>query len=119
MQDGAADQDDYVARNHQHRKPERKLPVVGIDFAPVANAQGDDSAEKKAFVCNRIKDYAKCAALIVAPRDVSIEPITRRSDQENHDSGITLPFLGSAALNAFTVVNRHKHEERNQGDAGD
>ena len=45
VQDPSADQDYRVPRDDKNREPCRKSAVIGIDFAPIANAQRDDAAE--------------------------------------------------------------------------
>src|SRR5438477_826149 len=52
VQDPSADQDYRVPRDDKNREPRRKSAVVGIDFAPIANAQGDDAAEQQSLVGN-------------------------------------------------------------------
>jgi len=44
VQDPGADQDYRVPRYHQNREPRRKSAVLGIDLAPVADAQSNNAA---------------------------------------------------------------------------
>src|SRR5947208_582793 len=90
-----------VGARRPSRKPPRKSAVIGIDFAPIADAQRDDAAEQQPLVRNRIENRAECAALFVAARDVSVESVADRCDQKNRDGGEALPLQRRAALNAL------------------
>src|SRR5438309_11501434 len=100
MQDPGADQNDGVASNDENREPRRKSAVIGIDLAPIADAQSDDAAKQQSFVRDRIENCAERAALLVAACDVAIKSVADRRDQKNGDGGETLPFQRCAALNA-------------------
>src|SRR6266446_2742075 len=53
LQNSRADQNNDVTCDHQNRKPGREFSVIRLDLAPVADAQGNDSAKEQSFVCNR------------------------------------------------------------------
>ena len=57
MKDNCTNKNDGIAGDHEHRKPGGKSPILRI-FTPVADAKGDDSAEKQAFVGDRVEDDA-------------------------------------------------------------
>src|SRR5216684_3512248 len=113
MEHGTTNENNRVARDDEDRKPRWKSAVLRIGFAPVADTQGDDAAEEQTFVSDRIENYAKCAPLVIASRDVAIESVTNRSEQKDGDGGKTLPFKWVPALNALAVVNCHRDEGRN------
>ncbi len=92
MKHRAADHDDGVAADHEHREPGGKSSVLRIDVAPVADAQRDDSAEEQALVRDRIEDDAERALLVVTTRDIAIETVARGGDEKDHDRGVALPF---------------------------
>ena len=92
MQYTRADENDSISRDNENGKPCRKSSVIGIDIAPIADAQGDDGAQEQAFIGNRIENRAERAALFVATRDISIESVADGCDQKNRDRGKTLPF---------------------------
>ena len=92
LQDPGADQDYRVPSDDQNREPRRKSAVLGIDLAPVADAQSDDAAQQQAFVRDRIENRSERAPLFVAARNVSIESVAHSRDQKNRDRGETLPF---------------------------
>ena len=117
MQDGAADQDHSVAADHEHRKPEWKLSILRIDIAPVADAQGNDAAEEKALVSNRVEDDAERAFLVVTAGDVTIEPVTRSRDEEDDDRRVALPLNRLPRLDALPIIDRHQDEGRDHQDA--
>src|SRR5256886_14684817 len=66
MENDRADQDDRVAGNDEDRKPNRKFSVVGIGFAPVADAESNNATQEQAFVRDWIENCAEGAALFVA-----------------------------------------------------
>jgi hypothetical protein len=117
VQDPGADQDYRVPRNHQNREPRRKPAVLGIDLAPVADAQSNDAAQQQTLVRDWIENRAERAPLFVAAGDVTIESVAHGSDQKNGDGGETLPFERLAALNALTIINRHGDERRDHQNA--
>ena len=61
-------------------------------MAPIADAERDDAAEEQAFVGDRIEDDAEGAALVITPRDIAIESVADRRDEEDEDRGEALPF---------------------------
>src|SRR5438309_11095840 len=99
MQDPGADQNDGVASNDENRGPRRKSAVIGIDLAPIADAQSDDAAEQQSFVRDRIENRAQRTPLFVAARDIAIKAVANGCDQKNGDGSETLPFQRRAALN--------------------
>src|SRR5882724_1097072 len=116
MQYTRADENDGISGDNENGKPGWKSSVLGIDIAPIADAQGDDGAQEQAFIGNRIENRAERAALFVAARDISIESVADGCDQKNRDRGKTLPFEWLAALNALAVIDGHRDEDRNHQD---
>src|SRR5437660_2145038 len=106
-QDDGTDQNDGVARDNENEKPCRKSAVIGIDFAPVAYAQGDDAAEQQSLVRNRIENRTERAPLFVAPGDVTVESVADRRDQKSGDRRETLPLRRSGTMDALDIIN-HK-----------
>jgi hypothetical protein len=56
---------------------------------------------------------------MVATRDVSVQAVTQRGDQENSDGSEAFPFQRRAALNALAIINRHRDESRNHQNPND
>src|SRR5262245_59333344 len=110
MKDRAANENDRVTCDNQDWKPGREFSVMLIACAPITNAQSNDAAEEKAFVCNRIEYYPERAALIITACDVAIESITNRGEKEDRDRCEALPILGITFLNALPVVDRERDE---------
>ena len=119
VQDDGTDQNDGVARDNENGKPCRKSAVIGIDFAPVAYAQGDDAAEQQSLVRNRIENRTERAPLFVAPGDVTVESVADRRDQKNGNRRETLPLERIVTLDALAILNRHGDERRDHEDAND
>src|SRR5207244_12973529 len=90
---------DRIARDHQNWKPGGKSPVVGIHFAPVADAQRNDAAQQQPFVGDRIENRTQRAPLSVTARDVAIQSVSYGGDERNEDGGKELPLQRGAALN--------------------
>src|SRR3954454_7695934 len=116
MEHGAAEKDDGIPRDDEDGEPGREFSIMRVDLAPVADAQGDDSAKEKALDRNGIENCAERAALIVSASHVAIEAIAHGRQQKHRDSGEAHPILGLAFLDAFAVVNRECHEYRNHQD---
>src|ERR1043166_5824874 len=119
MQDRCAHENYRVTCNYEDGKPRGKSSIVGRGFAPVADAQGDDATQKQAFVRNWIEIHSKRAALVVSPRDVSVQSIACGRQNKNDDCGETLPFQGIAALDTLAIVNRHRYKSRDHQDPDD
>src|ERR1051325_4463035 len=113
-----ADENDGVARDHQDRKPDREVAIIGIGFAPVANAQSDDAAEEQTFVGDRIENDTERAALFVATGDIAIKTVADRSNEEDQDRGESLPLKRLATFDALAIINRHGDKRRNHQDPG-
>src|SRR5262249_15738548 len=101
MQNRCAHKNDRVTRDYEDRKPRGKSSIFRRGLAPVADAQGDDATQKQTFVRNWIEIHSKRAALVVLPRDVSIQAIACGRKNKNDDCGETLPFQRIAALNTL------------------
>ncbi len=117
MQDPSADQNDGVPSDDENREPCWKSAVIGVDFAPIADAQSDNAAEEQALVGDRVENRAECAPLFVAARDVAIESVADGCDQKNGDGGEALPLQRCAALNTLAIIDRHGDEHRDHQDA--
>src|SRR5438552_14680431 len=119
MQHTRADENHSDSRDNENGKPGWKSSVLGIDIAPIADAQGNNGAQEQSFIGNRIENRAECAALFVTTRDISIESVADGCDQKNRDRGKTLPFEWRTALNALAVIDSHRDEDRNHQDPND
>src|SRR5437762_6048056 len=111
-----ADENHGIARDNENGKPGWKSSVIGINIAPIADAQCNDGAQEQAFISNRIENRAERAPLFVTTRDISIEPVAYGCDQKNRDRGKTLPFERGAALDALAIIDSHRDEYRNHQD---
>src|SRR5436190_55985 len=116
MQYTRADENHGIARDNENGKPGWKSSVLGINIAPIADAQCNDGAQEQAFISNRIENRAERAPLFVTTRDISIEPVAYGCDQKNRDCGKTLPFKRLAALDALAIIDSHRDEYRNHQD---
>src|SRR6185436_19439332 len=72
IENGGADENDGVARDNQNGEPCRESTVIGIDVAPITDAQCNDTAEQQAFVRNGVENNSKRAPLVVATGDISV-----------------------------------------------
>src|SRR5438128_5541338 len=106
IQHHRTDEDDGIARDDKNGEPCWKSSIIGINFAPVADAQCDNGAQKQAFVSNRIENDSERTPLIVAARDVSVQTIAHGSQQENADGWKTLALQRHAPLNTSTIIYR-------------
>ena len=110
IQDNCADEDHGITRDDKNRKPCRESSVIGVGFAPIADAEGDDTTQKKSFVRDRIKITAERAALVVSARNITIQPVAHGSENKNSDRRKTLPFERFAAFDALAIIDRHQHK---------
>ena len=69
-----AAEDDAVAQDDDGGKPEGEVPA---GRAPIDEGKGDDAGEEEGFVGDGVDVGAEFGALIVAPRDPSIDTIRR------------------------------------------
>src|SRR5436190_23036847 len=105
-----------IARDYEDRKPGRKFSVMRIYLAPITDAQRNNSAEEKSLVGDRIENCAERAPLIVAARHIAVEPVTNGRQQKNRDRREAHPILGMTFLDAFAVIDRERHEDRDHQD---
>src|ERR1700682_2037955 len=112
MKHRAANENNNVARDDQDREPGGKSSVFRIDFAPIADAERDDSAQEQAFVGDWIENHPERTALVVSPGHIAIESVADGGGQEDHDRGKALPLEWFTALDALAIIDRHRHERR-------
>src|SRR5664279_3096685 len=116
MKHRAANHNDYIARDDKNGKPYRKFSVMLVARAPIADAEGNDAAEQKSFVGDRVQNHSERAALIVTARDVAIETVTGGREEKDHDGGKALPILRATFLDALPIINRQRDEYRDHQD---
>src|ERR1700686_3595928 len=112
MKHRAANENNNVARDDQDREPGGKSSVFRIDFAPIADAECDDSVQEQALVGDWIENHPERTALVVSPGHIAIESVADGGEQEDHDRGKALPLEWFTALDALAIINRHRHEPR-------
>ena len=94
MQNDRAGNNDDIARDDEHRKPDGKF------IRPVAEAERDDGREQQALVGDGIEDHAEPAALIVTARDVAVDAVAGRRGDKDEIAGM-LPVRGCPLLDAL------------------
>src|SRR5207253_90839 len=107
VQDHRAADDDDIAADDKHWKPNRELVI------PVRNTQRDYSREHQPLVRDRVENDAKLRALIEMPGNVPIDAVTCGGDHKESDGAPPFPLLRLVVPDAAAIVDRHHDKTGN------